>query len=155
MKVLIIYFTKTGHTLEAAKATAEGIKTAGSEVDLVSIKEFVADDLSNYDALIVGSPCWAGMTKKGGVSAPVKKVLRKLEPGVLNGKRCGGIAVHSGSGGENTLKNIGKFLMEKGCEDYKPGPVAVAGVPLSLWKGRSVSSEDQERFSAFGSEFVK
>ena len=156
MKVLILYFTKTGHTLEAAEATAEGIRAAGSEVDIVNVKGFNVDKLSDYDALIVGSPCWGGsICKKGGIAGPVKKMLKALKPGTLKGKRCGGIAVHSGGGAENTVTNIGTMLMEKGCEDYRPGPVATAGVPLSLWKGPSVSSEDRELFRAFGSEFVR
>lgn len=156
MKVLILYFTKTGHTLEAANATAEGIRAAGSEVDLITVKDFVGDKLPDYEALIVASPCWGGsISKKGGIPGPVKKALKGLEPGAVKGKRCGGISVHAGGGGENTVKNIGTMLMEKGCEDYRAGPVATAGVPLSLWKGPSVSSEDQERFRAFGSEFVK
>ena len=156
MKVLILYYTKTGHTLEAANATAEGIRATGSEVDLVTVKDFAAHQLADYDALIIGSPCWRGaISKKGGIAGAVEKALKSLEPGILKGKRCGGISVHAAAGGENTVKNIGIRLGEKGCEDYRPGPAAAAGVALSLWKGRSVSAEDQERFRAFGSEFVK
>lgn len=156
MKVIILYFTKTGHTLEAAEATAEGIKASGSEVDLVNVKDFVFERLPDYDALIVGSPCWAGsISKKAGVSGPIKKALKALDPGILKGKRCGGISVNAGAGGEVTIKNIEKLLMEKGCEDYRPGPVGVAGSLLSLWKGPSLNSEDQERFRQFGSDFVE
>jgi menaquinone-dependent protoporphyrinogen IX oxidase len=43
MKVLILYFTKTGHTLEAANSVAEGIKNAGSEVDLANVKAYGAE----------------------------------------------------------------------------------------------------------------
>lgn len=57
MKVLVLYHTKTGHTLEAANATANGIRDAGSEVDVVAVKGFDASRISDYDALIVGSPC--------------------------------------------------------------------------------------------------
>jgi menaquinone-dependent protoporphyrinogen IX oxidase len=38
MKVLILCFTKTGHTLEAANATAEGIRSVGSEADLLTAR---------------------------------------------------------------------------------------------------------------------
>lgn len=156
MKVLILYYTKTGHTLEAASATAEGIKSAGSEVDLVNDKDFNANELSKYDALIVGSPCHGGsVSKKAGIAGPIKKALNALEAGILKGKRCGGISVNAGAGGEVTITNIGAILMEKGCEDYRTGPVARAGSPISLWKGPSVTPEDQERFKAFGAEFVK
>jgi len=35
VRILFLYYSKTGHTLEAARATAEGIRSAGSEADLV------------------------------------------------------------------------------------------------------------------------
>lgn len=156
MKVLILYFTKTGHTLEAVNAVADGIKAAGSEVDLVSVRDFDPGVLSVYDALIVGSPCWGGsISSKMGIAKPLKKALEALEPGVLTGKRCGGIAVHAGGGGENTVKNIGLILNEKGCGDYRYGPVATAGSSISLWTGPPVGAEDQEILKAFGSKFVQ
>lgn len=156
MKIIILYFTKTGHTLEAGNAVAEGIKSAGSEVDLVDVKNFSADKLSNYDALIIGSPCWTGsMRKKEGLAFPLKDALASLPSGILKGKKCGGFAVHAGNGGEVTVANIGVLLKEKGCENYISGHVARAGSPLSLWKGRSVSKEDLEIYKTFGSNFVK
>jgi len=155
MKVLILYFTKTGHTLEAANATADGIRAAGSEVDLVTVKDFDAAELADYDALIVGSPCWNGVASGSGVAKPVSQALDTLAPRSLQGKRCGGISVHAFIGGENTVRTIGSILTQKGCGDYRPGPVAKAGVPVSLWKGPAVSPEDEDLFRAFGTEFVK
>lgn len=155
MKVLILYYTKTGHTLEAANATAEGIKAAGSDVVLVKADSFSPDMLSNCDAMIAASPCHAGsINKNDGIAKAIKKVLNSLEPGALKGKRCGGISVNAGAGAENTVRNMGTIIKEKGCEDYRPGPVARAGSPISLWKGPSVTPEDAERFKTFGSEFV-
>jgi len=156
MNVLILYYTKTGHTLEAVNAVAEGIKNAGSEVEIVNVKDFVADKISAFDALIVGSPCWAGsISKKAGIAGPVKKALDELKADALNGKKCGGIAVNAGNGGEITLKNIGAILTDKGGKEYMPGPIATAGIPLSLWKGPSVSAKDLELYKAYGAEFVR
>jgi flavodoxin len=154
MKVLILYYTQTGHTLEAASATAEGIGSAGSEVDLVPVEDFDAAEVTDYDALIVGSPCWAGSLTSLGVAEPVVKALDAVAPGALVGKRCSGISVHSAVGGATTVGTIGEMLMQKGCTDYRPGPVARAGISFSLWKGPSVSPEDRERFRAFGRAFV-
>jgi multimeric flavodoxin WrbA len=154
MRVLILYFTKTGHTLEAVNATAEGIRSAGSEVDLIAAKDFDAAQLTGYDALIVGSPCWAGSVGRPVLAKPVDRALNALSPDALLGKKCGGISVHSGMGAENTVERIGEILTQKGCTDYRPGPVARAGVPLSLWKGPSVSPEDESRFKAYGAAFV-
>lgn len=154
MKVLILYYSKTGHTLEAVNATAEGIRSAGSEADLVPVADFTADSLSPYDGLIIGSPCWAGSVTGVGIAMPLLHPLKHLPADCLKGKRCGGISVHCATGGASTVKAIGKLLSGKGCTDFRPGPAARAGLPLSPWKGPSVSERDEQRFSAYGAEFV-
>jgi multimeric flavodoxin WrbA len=154
MKVLVLYFTKTGHTLEAANATAEGIRAAGSEADLVTAQAFDPAQLAGYDALIVASPCWAGSVGRPMLAKPIERALAALATDALRDKRCGGISVHSGVGGENTVQLIGEMLAQKGCTDFRPGPAARAGAPFSLWKGPSVSPQDEARFKAYGTAFV-
>jgi len=153
MKVLILYHTKTGHTLEAANATAEGIRSAGSEADLVMAKDFRPGRLTVYDALIVGSPCWFGSVA-GGIATPVNGALDSLAPDALQGKRCGAISVGAFAGAEGTVAAMGAVLEQKGAGEFRPGPTARAGVPLSLIKGPSVNATDEGRFRAFGAEFV-
>ena len=154
MKVVILYFTKTGHTLEAANATAEGIRSAGSEAVLITAKEFDSVQLAGYDALIVASPCWAGSAGIPMLPKLLDRALTALSTDALSDKRCGGISVHSGVGGENTVRHLGEILAQKGNTDYRPGPAARAGVPFSLWKGPSVSPRDQARFKDYGTTFV-
>jgi flavorubredoxin len=155
MKVLILYFTKTGHTLEAVSAVAEGIISAGSDVDVVDTKGFRSESISGYDALIVGSPCWAGSVGAPGIAGPVTKALKTLPAGSLAGKLGGAISVNSGVGAERTVQSLGVVLRNMGCASFRPGPTARAGVPLSIIRGPSVTAEDQERFRAFGAEFVR
>ena len=154
MNTLIVYFTKTGHTLEAANATAEGIRSAGSEAVLVAVQEFDSSQLKSYDAFIVASPCWAGSAGIPMLPKPLDKALNALGADALQGKQCGGISVHSGLGGENTVKRVGEILAQKGCEDFQPGPAARAGVPFSVLKGPAVNAQDEERFRAYGTAFV-
>lgn len=153
MNVLILYHTKTGHTLEAANATAEGIRSAGSEVDLATAKEFDGGKLGNYDALIVGSPCWFGSVV-GGIATPVQKALDGLASDALRGKRCGAISVGAFMGAKGTVSALGALLEQKGATEFRAGPTALAGVPLSVIKGPSVKAQDEERFRTFGAEFV-
>jgi len=155
MKTLILYYTKTGHTLEAVNAVAEGIRAVGAEADLFSVDTFDPSLLRDYDGFIVGSPCWAGSLTPNGVALPVQKVLDSLAAKSLKGKRCGGIAVHSWMGGKTTERQLGRILARKGCEDYRSGPVAKAGVPFSAWTGPAVKPGDVERFKAYGAAFVK
>ncbi len=154
MRVLVLYHSKTGHTLEAVKATAEGIRSTGSEAKVVDVNNFSAKDLLEYEGLIFGSPCWAGSVALSGVATPLSEILDALPEGALEKKRCGGISVHSKMGGTRTVNSLGELLSHKGCDDYRPGPVAKAGVPFSLWTGPSVSSQDEERFRAYGAQFV-
>ena len=154
MKVLILYYSKTGHTLEAANATADGIRSSGSEADLVAVSDFKADTVADYDALIVGSPCWAGSVTSNGVARPVMPALNSLPPDCLKDKRCGAISVHCAMGGETTIKTLGSILSQKGCCDFSPGPSAKAGTPVSLWKGAPVTAADKERFASYGAAFV-
>jgi len=154
MRILLLYHSKTGHILEAANATSEGIRSAGSEANVVAVTDFRADSLVQYDGLILGSPCWAGSITHSGVAKPLGRVVDMLPAGCLEQKRCGGISVHSKTGGTHTVKALGELLSRKGGKDYRPGPAARAGVPFSLWKGPSVSSQDEERFKAYGAQFV-
>ena len=154
MRILVLYHSKTGHTLEAANATAEGIRSAGSEATIVVAADFRAETVVEYDGLIVGSPCWAGSITHSGVARPLVRVVDALPAGCLEEKRCGGISVHSKTGGAHTVKALCERLARKGCKDYRPGPAAKAGVPFSVWKGPSVSPRDEERFKAYGAQFV-
>lgn len=154
MKILILYHSKTGHTLEAANATASGIRSAGSEADIVAVKDFNQNTLDNYDALILGSPCWSGSVNGSGIAGPLKKVINKLPSDFIKTKRCGGISVFAFAGGQNTVRSLKKALLKKGCRDFKSGPSAKAGVALSLWEGPSVTEQDEDLFKTYGVQFV-
>lgn len=154
MKILLLYYTKTGHTLEAVKAVAEGIRSAGNSGEIVRVREFRASMLTDCDALIVGSPCWAGSITPGGVAGPVTRILKALPSAALDGMRCGGVSVHSGFGGKTTIATLGRMLADKGCTDYRPGPAARAGSPFSIWKGPDVKAPDLARFRDYGSTFA-
>jgi NAD(P)H dehydrogenase (quinone) len=62
-KILIVYYSKTGHTAALAKAVAEGAKKVrAAGVTLKTVTEVKCDELLAADALIVGSPVyWSNM----------------------------------------------------------------------------------------------
>ena len=155
MKTLVLYYTKSGHTLEAVTPLVDGIRSTGSEAEIVSVEKFNSSMISDYDAFIVGSPCWAGSVSSTGVAAPLVKALKSLPENILKGKLCGGIAVNAQYGGETTLSHIKDLLSMKGCEKFSSGPIAKAGsLMLSLVKGPSVKKADEDLFRAYGIEFA-
>ena len=78
MKIMISYYSKTGHTLEGAIAVAEGIRKSGSEAELVPVSDFQADALQDVDGLILGSPCWAGSLTGAGIAGPLLQTVKPL-----------------------------------------------------------------------------
>jgi flavodoxin len=153
MNALLLYHTKTGHTLEAANAIIQGIQSAGGSVTLVLAKDFTPQTINQYDVLIVGSPCWGGSVAHG-IAAPIADAIKKITNEVT-GKLCAGFSVNFAFGGESTVKSIGERLKAKGCADYVAGPVAKAGATLSLWVGPAVKPEDIARYRTFGEDIVK
>jgi len=153
MKTLLLYHTKTGHTLEAANAIAQGIQSSGGSVTLISANEFIPQTISQYDVFIVGSPCWGGSISHG-ISTPIAHAINRITNEIAN-KLCAGFSVNGGFGGQNTVRAIGERLKAKGCTNYVAGPVAKAGAPLSLWVGPPVTQEDRARYHALGEDLVK
>ncbi|WP_068475729.1 flavodoxin family protein [Saccharicrinis aurantiacus] len=154
MKILIIYHTKTGHTQEAITPMIEGLKAKGTKVDVSLAKDFNGSMLSDYDALIVGTPCWAGSSGIAGVASPVIKAIKSIPENELQGKLCGGVAVHAKYGGESTLRHLEKLLSQKGCESLLTAPVVKAGTLMSILKGPSVTKEAEEELRKFGEGFA-
>jgi len=155
MNTLILYHTKTGHTLEAIKPVEEGIRKAGGFVKTVLAEKFKVETIQNFDSLIIASPCWAGSSGITGVAFPLVNVLKKLPENSLKNKYCGGIAIHARFGGEGTLKHIEKLLIKKGCNKFKPAPIIKAGVLMSLYKGPSVKKKDEILLEQFGFNYAQ
>ncbi|MFP3904501.1 MAG: flavodoxin family protein, partial [Armatimonadota bacterium] len=112
-------------------AVVEGAKTVeGLDLHLRSIEELTADDLLEYDAIIMGSPVYFGT-----MAAEVKQLIdvsvkhfTELD-GKLGGAFASSGAAHGGN--ETTILDICKALMVHGmivrgiAEGSHYGPVAV------------------------------
>ena len=55
-KLAMIYWTGTGNTKMMAEAIKKGAESAGSEVDLFEVEQFVVSRASAYDGLLFGCP---------------------------------------------------------------------------------------------------
>lgn len=155
MKVGILYYSKTGHTLAAAKAIAEGIKEEGSQVDIINANTLEIAILKIYDGIIFGSPCWGGCITNNGVATPITKALNKLEKNSLKDTIAGVYTIYAIKGGEKTNKTLVNIIAKKGCKKIMEGPIVKAGAVLSIGKGSSISDQDIQLLKHFGQSFVK
>lgn len=60
VKILIVYYSKTGNTEKMARAVAEGAQQAGAGVVLKRVEEATLNDLRAADGIILGSPTYYG-----------------------------------------------------------------------------------------------
>lgn len=57
-QIIIVFASMTGNTEEMADEIAQGIREQGCEVDLRSVMDASANDLLNYDGIILGAYTW-------------------------------------------------------------------------------------------------
>jgi NAD(P)H dehydrogenase (quinone) len=113
-RVLVTYYTRSGHTEAMAKAVAEGVKSvAEMEVQVRPVGEVSPDDLLQYDGIIFGSPVYYGS-----MAAEVKKLIDESvkHHGKLTGKVGGAFATSGVAGGgcETTILDLLNALLIHG-----------------------------------------
>jgi NAD(P)H dehydrogenase (quinone) len=101
MKILVIYYSKTGNTKKLAKEIVKGVKEVeGVKCQLKSTSEVTKEDFVSSDGIIAGSPVYFGT-----MAAEMKEVFDKFvdERGKMGGK-IGAAFATSGdeSGGKET-----------------------------------------------------
>ena len=131
VKVLVVYYSRTGNTERMAKAVAEGAsQVEDCEVVLKRVEEMKVDELKEYDAIIIGSPTYYGQ-----MAAEVKKFIDesvKLH-GELEGKVGGAFSSCAAMGGgvETTILSILKAMLIHGMiiqgdpEEHHYGVVSI------------------------------
>ncbi len=133
-KVLVTYFSQTGHTKTMAEAVARGARSvAGTDVRVLPIDKTAQSDLTWADAIIVGTP-----VQNANVAAPVLQAIASWPFTGLRDK-VGAAFVTGGwiSGGQEltqahllvTLLEFGLVIV--GGEDSMPfGAAAITSDPL-------------------------
>jgi flavodoxin I len=72
MKTLVLYYSLSGQTKKVAEAIYDVAKKE-SDAELKELKDFTADQLSNYDLAFIGSPC-----HDSDIAKPIKQLLEKI-----------------------------------------------------------------------------
>ena len=56
MKTAVVFWSGTGNTEAMAQSVADGAKSAGAEVDVLTCDKFNATMIDNYDSIAFGCP---------------------------------------------------------------------------------------------------
>ena len=112
-KVLIVYYSKTGHTEKMADAIEEAIRQAGVEVVKKKVEEVQAEELLKYDGIIIGTPTYYGT-----LAWQIKKLIDDSVKfhGKLSGKVGAAFssAANIGGGNETAILSILEALLIHG-----------------------------------------
>ncbi len=134
-KVMVVYESRYGNTKLVAESIAEGMKeAAGVEPTLTSIKEVDFDKMTDYDAILIGSP-----NHMGGPTASAKKFIDKLGKLSLEGKQIAVFDTYMGRDFEKAVKKMEKRISGKASrlELAAPGlSIQVQGLKGPLSQGQ-------------------
>jgi len=129
-KALVTYYSESGNTEKMAEKIAQTIKEEGVETALKKIDHVKADELTGYDAIVIGSPTYYGT-----MAWQVKRLLDKSVSfhGRLKGKVGGAFssAANIGGGNETTITDIHNAMLIHGIilqgepQGDHYGPVAI------------------------------
>lgn len=132
-KVLVVYYSRSGTTEKMAKIISESISKEGIDCALKKLADIKADDLLNYDGILIGSPTYYGT-----MSWEVKKLFDDSVKfhGKLEGKAGGAFSssANIAGGNETTVLNIidalliHGFIIQGDPKGDHYGPVAIGNL---------------------------
>lgn len=110
---LVIYYSRSGNTKQMADIISDTMNASGLETKCKSVEDVKIDELSDYDAIVVGSPCYYGHMA-GPIAQFFDESVRKH--GKLDGKVGAAFSssANIGGGNETTINSINYVLMIHG-----------------------------------------
>jgi NAD(P)H dehydrogenase (quinone) len=113
-KAIVIYYSRSGNTKEMAQIIAGSMNEADLPTECKSVDDVKAEDLLNYDAIVIGSP-----TYYGHMAGPIKQLFDDTVSfhGKLDGKIGAAFtsAANIGGGNETTIMGIIEAMLIAGC----------------------------------------
>ncbi len=82
-KVAVVFWSGTGNTEEMAKSVVKGIEASGSEAQIVSVSDFDAAKMDEFDAVAFGCPSMGAEQLEEGEFEPMFSSLESK----LSGKK--------------------------------------------------------------------
>jgi NAD(P)H dehydrogenase (quinone) len=112
-KGIVIYYSRSGNTKAMAEIIADSMNDGGVETESKSVEKIKAEDLLNYDAIVMGSP-----TYYGHMAAQIKALIDETVKfhGKLDGKVGAAFssAANIGGGNETTIMGIIEAMLIAG-----------------------------------------
>lgn len=135
-RLLVLYYSASGHTEAMARAIAEGAVSSGMEAAVRSVNECSVEDLPGFDGVCFGSP-----TYFSNMAWPVKKFIDEsitlYRTGDLNDKVAGIFTSSGGVGdGEKCLTAFEWALAHHKMKIVLPGLVLAASEPREVVQER-------------------
>ena len=113
-KAIVIYYSRTGNTKEMAAIIAKAMNEADLQTECKSVSDIEAQDLLNYDAIVVGSP-----TYYGHMAGLIKQLFDDSVAfhGKLDGKIGAAFtsSANIAGGNETTIMGIIEVMLIAGC----------------------------------------
>jgi len=142
-KGIVAYYSKSGNTQEMAEIIAKAMNRAEVTTACKSVETIKTDDLLDYDAIVLGSPCYYGQ-----MAAPVKQFIDDLvgHHGQLNGKVGAAFAssANIGGGSETTILGIIEAFLIAGMV-VQGDPQGAHYGPLSIGRPDEKARQQCER----------
>ncbi len=140
-KVLIAYFSLSGHTQQMADYVAEGVRISGQEVKVKKVAEVKeAGELAGYDGYIFGCPTYyLDMTE------PMKQFLFRARQADLKGKLAGAFGSYTHDG------NAAKMVFDTMEHVFKMDPFELG--PFNLLDVKADTDEGMRACQAYGRAF--
>lgn len=152
-KGIVIYYSRTSNTKEMAEIIAKAMNDSQLLTECKSIETVGADELTGYDAVVIGSPCYYGQ-----MAAPVKQLIDDLvgRHGQLNGKVGAAFAssANIGGGSETTTMGIIQAMLIAGMV-VQGDPQGAHYGPLSIGRPDDKVRQQCQRRGQRVAELVK
>ena len=110
-KVLVIYYSRSGHTESLAKSITQAIVEEGVDVGCKNVEDTNPDELLDVDGIVLGSPTYYGT-----MAAEMKKFIDDSikHHGKLDGKIGAAFATAGAMGQETTVLSLLEALLIHG-----------------------------------------
>lgn len=110
---IVIYHSRSGNTKKMAEIVAESMNEAGLPTECKAVSDVKAEDLLDYDAIVIGSP-----TYYGHMAGPIKQLFDDTVSfhGKLDGKVGAAFtsSANIGGGNETTIMGILEAMLIAG-----------------------------------------